>query len=75
MRRSYFFMAGFLAVLMLAIIPANAADPDTIYVRHIEGVVRLSEAGSPQGMEAVANTPLIEGDTVATGPTARRNSF
>ena len=76
MKRGYFFTAGFLAVLMLgALMPAHAADPDTMYVRYIEGSVNLSESGSPQSMEAVVNTPLIEGDTVATGPGGRTELF
>ena len=76
MKRSYLFMAGFLAVLMLgAIVPVHAADPDTLYVRYIEGAVGLSEAGSAQAMEAVVNTPLIEGDTVASGPNGKAELF
>ena len=48
MKRSYFLMAGFLAVLTLAVaIPAHAVDPNTLYVRYIDGAVGLSEAGSP----------------------------
>lgn len=76
MKRAYFFMAGFLAVLMLgAIVPARAADPDTLYIRYIEGAVSLSEAGSPQAMGAVVNTPLIEGDSLATGPNGKAELF
>jgi hypothetical protein len=68
MKKRYFLLAGILALALVgAATPAHAADPDAMYVRHIEGSVSLSEAGSPQAMEAVVNTPLIEGDTVATG--------
>ncbi len=76
MKRSYFLMAGFLAVLTLAVaIPAHAVDPDTLYVRYIDGAVGLSEAGSPEVMQAVVNTPLVEGDTVAAGPNGRAELF
>lgn len=69
-------MAGILTVLMLAMaMSGHAADPDTLYVRHIEGAVSLSEAGSPQAMDAIVNTPLIEGDTVATGPGGKMELF
>lgn len=76
MKRSYFLMAGFIAVLVLGVaIPAHAVDPDTLYVRYIEGAVSLSETGSPEVMQAVVNTPLIEGDTVAAGPNGRAELF
>ncbi len=76
MKRAYFFMAGFLAVLVLgSMVPARAADPDTLYVRYIEGTVSLSEAGSPQAMDAVVNTPLIEGDSLVTGPNGKAELF
>ncbi len=68
-------MAGFLVIsIVVAVAPAGAADPDIVYLRHIEGTVSFSEAGS-QAMEAVVNTPLIEGDTIATGPGGRVELF
>lgn len=68
--------AGLLAGLLLAIaVQAHAADPDTLYVRHIEGGVELAEAGSSQWMEAAVNTPLIEGDTIRTATTGRAELF
>ncbi len=75
MKRTFSFIAGFLGVLMMTIVSADAADPDTMYVRYIEGAVSLSGAGSPQAMEAVVNTPLIEGDIVAAGPGGRAELF
>jgi ferric-dicitrate binding protein FerR (iron transport regulator) len=76
MKRSYFILAGVLAVLLLgAGIKAHAADPDILYVRYIEGSVGLAEAGSAQTMDAVVNTPLIEGDTVVTGRSGKAELF
>jgi hypothetical protein len=51
------------------------ADPDALYVRHIEGVVELAEAESPQWMEAAVNTPLVEGDTVRAGASGKAELF
>jgi len=68
--------AGILAGLMLVIaIQVQAADPDTVYIRHIEGGVQLAEAGSSQWMEAAVNTPLIEGDTIRTATEGRAELF
>lgn len=77
MKRAHLITAGLLAAFMLAAaVPASrAADPDTLYVRYIEGTVNLSEAGSAQAIQAVVNTPLIEGDSVATGPNGRAELF
>lgn len=76
MKRVNLIIAGFVAVLMLVTITsALAADPDALYVRYVEGAVSLSEAGSREAMEAVVNTPLIEGDTVTTGSRGRAELF
>lgn len=76
MKRFGSLKAGLLAVLLLAIaVQVHAADPDTLYVRHIEGGVELAEAGSSQWMEAAVNTPLIEGDTIRTATTGRAELF
>ncbi|PKN32212.1 MAG: hypothetical protein CVU63_19935, partial [Deltaproteobacteria bacterium HGW-Deltaproteobacteria-20] len=69
-------LAGLVAGLILVLaVEANAVDPDTLYIRHIEGLVELAEAGSPQWMEAAVNTPLIEGDTVRTGASGKAELF
>jgi len=76
MKRFGFLKAGLLAGLLLAVaVHVHAADPDTLYVRHIEGGVELAEAGSSQWMEAAVNTPLIEGDTIRTSTTGRAELF
>ncbi|HNT43216.1 MAG TPA: FecR family protein, partial [Syntrophorhabdaceae bacterium] len=69
-------LAGLMAGLMLVLaIEAHAADPDTVYIRHLEGIVELAEAGSPQWMEAAVNTPLIAGDTVRTAASGKAELF
>ncbi|HOW53056.1 MAG TPA: FecR domain-containing protein [Syntrophorhabdaceae bacterium] len=72
MKRSNVLKAGMLAGLLLFVaVHAFAADPDTLYVRYIEGAVELAEAGSSQWTGAAVNTPLIEGDTIRTAATGR----
>jgi hypothetical protein len=69
-------LAGLVAGLVLVLaVEANAVDPDTLYIRHMEGIVELAEAGSPQWMEAAVNTPLTEGDTVRTGASGKAELF
>ncbi len=76
MKRSNLLKAGMMAGLLLVIaIQLHAADPDTLYIRYIEGNVELVEAGSPQWMAAAVNTPLIEGDTVRTTAAGRAELF
>lgn len=76
MKRSSAVISGIIAVFLVFIAyQTHAADPDTFYVRHAEGVVELQEAGSSQWMAAVVNTPLIEGDTVRTGTPGRTELF
>ncbi len=76
MKGSFLMKAGLLAGLMLLIAgQVRGADPDTLYVRHIEGVVELAEGGSGQWMEAAVNTPLIGGDTVRTGVSGKAELF
>lgn len=76
MKRPNVLKAGMLAgLLIFTAVHAFAADPDTLYVRYIEGGVELAEAGSSQWMGAVVNTPLIEGDTIRTTPTGRAELF
>lgn len=68
--------AGLLAGLILLVaVQVHGADPDTLYVRHVEGVVELAESGSGQRMEAAVNTPLIEGDTLRTGASGKAELF
>ncbi len=76
MKRSNVLKAGMLAGLLLFVaVHVFAADPDTLYVRYIEGGVELAEAGSSQWVAAAVNTPLIEGDTIRTAPTGRAELF
>ncbi|MCE5281668.1 MAG: FecR family protein, partial [Deltaproteobacteria bacterium] len=76
MKRSLIVKAGLLAGLLLVIaVQVHAADPDTLYVRHIEGGVELAEAGSSQWMGAAVNTPLIEGDTIRTAASGKAELF
>lgn len=76
MKGSNVLKAGILAGLILMIaIQAHGADPDRVYIRHIEGGVQLAEAGSSQWMEAAVNTPLIEGDTIRTATEGRAELF
>ncbi|MEN6616330.1 MAG: DUF6600 domain-containing protein [Syntrophorhabdus sp.] len=62
-------------LLLIFITPCHAADPDMIYIRYMEGNVILAESGSNDWMEAAVNTPLIEGDTIKTGPAGRIELF
>ncbi len=76
MKASFLMKAGLLAGLVLLVAgQVHGADPDTLYARHIEGVVELAEAGSGQWMEAAVNTPLIEGDTLRTGASGKAELF
>jgi len=76
MKSSRMMLMGLLAgFLLFTAGHVHGADPDALYVRHIEGVVELAEAESPQWMEAAVNTPLVEGDTVRTGHRAKPSCF
>jgi hypothetical protein len=76
MKGSFLRQAGLLAVLiLLAAGQVYGADPDTLYVRHIEGTVELTEAESSQWMEAAVNTPLVAGDTIRTAASGKAELF
>ncbi len=76
MKSSRMVLIGLLAgFLLFTAGHVHGADPDALYVRHIEGVVELAEADSPQWMEAAVNTPLVEGDTVRTGVSGKAELF
>jgi len=76
MKASFLMKAGLLAGLVLLIAgQVHGADPDTLYVRHIEGVVELGEGGSGQWLEAAVNTPLVGGDTVRTAVSGKAELF
>ncbi|MBP7526808.1 MAG: FecR domain-containing protein [Syntrophorhabdaceae bacterium] len=76
MKSSRMMLMGLLAgFLLFTAGHVHGADPDALYVRHIEGVVELAEAESPQWMEAAVNTPLVEGDTVRTGASGKAELF
>ncbi|NLT24459.1 MAG: hypothetical protein GXX82_15565 [Syntrophorhabdus sp.] len=76
MKGSFLRQTGLLVGLLLLVAgQVYGADPDTLYVRHIEGTVELAEAGSSQWMEAAVNTPLVAGDTIRTAALGKAELF